>query len=346
MKSWFEFILLVTATLLLPSLVEQSFGKKPFDDSPISQLKQTQPDYIFMGSSILETRINPELFEKTLNKKVFMFQLGGAGMFHWYAQLTNYIIPSKVKPINIFIFTGDHFAYNNIFTGQYRKITETLLHQDEPVYDLITKLNRTSLIHKIEDQIEIIYPIQNFHDKALNLFKRIAVLPLFRADLKFFLHRLTVPFSRTVYSFDEQKNYNARQFYIQEINQIFALKNLRSVKYQTNTNEDPDFFDLSAQLKKSFLPHFLENAKNAGLKLHFIQVKTRPSVTGILERSPKELAYIEQLQSYLQSQGVSFYDFSDDPEIEYKMYSDGDHIDWNYRDFTTQNFIKRLADQL
>ena len=339
---------IVLIVLLTPAFLRQSFHRVPFDNGPAKALKEMQPDFIFLGNSLLQTRIDPDFLKQLLkNKKSYFFEIYGGGPHHWYAQLKNYVVASEVKPKAIFIFFADNkLTYKSIYRGHYKKMTESMLLDKEPVYDELTQLNYNSPLDRFRDWAEEFYPIQNYSDKALNFLRRIAVAPIFPDDMKFFVNRmLKAPFSREVLSFDEQKNYNKRMMVIEEINSTFDLKNLRSVAtYGPET--DKEAYDFQKWLPKSFLPHIMDLAKKNGLRLNFVRVKPRPNPDGTVTQSDEQKQYFVALKGYLESHGARFFDYFHEDEFTLPMYSDGDHLAWEYRQFSTQLFVNHFSEVL
>ncbi len=68
--------------------------------------------------------------------------------------------------------------------------------------------------------------------------------------------------------------------------------------------------------------------------------------TGEVSPSPELEQYIDDLQKYLDENGVQFFDFNGDPDVLPEFYLDGDHIDPAYKKAYTEIFRDRLKEFL
>jgi hypothetical protein len=71
----------------------------------------------------------------------------------------------------------------------------------------------------------------------------------------------------------------------------------------------------------SFLPHMVATAKQAGIPLCFVRQKRYPLPDGTVPQSESLQRYIGQLRNWLESQGCTFVDLTDDPEPGQSMYN-------------------------
>jgi hypothetical protein len=88
--------------------------------------------------------------------------------------------------------------------------------------------------------------------------------------------------------------------------------------------DGPTVFDPS--LQASFLPHLVALAQAEGIKLHFHRIKRRPARNDTRPDPPELATYIQNLKSYLATQGCLFTDESSDLRLTLNLYADGDHI--------------------
>lgn len=346
-NSWWSITTLVIGLVLGPALLRSQITKEAFDSSAIKKIQEKRPNYIFLGNSLLQTRITPEYFEKLTHKSAYFFDLYGGGPYHWFAQLKNYIVASGWKPDAVFVFYHDNsLTYNSVFSGEYRKMAEPLLTDREPLYEELTAKNHNTWKAKTTDFLDMLYPVQIYNDKANRFLKRIAVAALLPEDIKFLISRiLSNPLKRGALSFAEQENYNKREAFIEHLNEVLALKYFKSIPNAT-PGQTPEQYDFINQLSNSFLPSMLELARINKIKIIFVRIQPRPNRDGSSNITDLQKSYSTHLNNYLKDQGFDHWDLSTSPELTFNMYSDGDHIAWEFRDFSTELFVKKLHEEM
>jgi hypothetical protein len=125
---WFGLISAIVIIFGIPALIFPS-GKITFDSSTGEYISTRDPDFIFIGNSLLDGRINPDLIETLTNGgKVDVLMTPGTASAVWYLTLKNQIIQSGAQPKTVFIiFETDDltFALRGT-TEQYRAKIEAL----------------------------------------------------------------------------------------------------------------------------------------------------------------------------------------------------------------------------
>ena len=76
-----------------------------------AKLEKIQPDFIFIGNSMLDSRIDPDYFQESTGKKIYIIWHGGIMSSVWYLIMKNVIVVSEVKPKTVFIFFRDKVYY-------------------------------------------------------------------------------------------------------------------------------------------------------------------------------------------------------------------------------------------
>ncbi|MBF0417638.1 MAG: hypothetical protein HQL86_05245, partial [Magnetococcales bacterium] len=88
-------VLLILAVILVPpALIRTQREALRFDDHHLRQLKSLQPDYVFVGSSTLLSRIDPEQIA-LLRPGTRAYLLGEVGSMSalWYLWIKNSLLP-------------------------------------------------------------------------------------------------------------------------------------------------------------------------------------------------------------------------------------------------------------
>ena len=90
------------------------------------------------------------------------------------------------------------------------------------------------------------------------------------------------------------------------------------------------------------MPHILALAREHKLPICFVRVKRvkQRDVDEWLEK------YLADLRSCITAQGGLYYDETDDPEITWAMYGNGDHIAEKYKPFVTERFYRGVKSLL
>ncbi len=303
----------------------------------IRQLRESKPDLLLLGNSMLFTRIDVPTLEKESGLKCQLLTSPGAASAVWYLYLKNIVAPSEVKPKRVVIFFRDRFLTWPQFKTRgihepYFKSVQRVF--GEPVVDeILGEAARRQLGFRktIDDAIASTYPSDGSDDRARALFDDLAM------DLS---------------SLGAGKR--DRRDHMRE---HFDLSNLRTdVGLDFVENEDaasPPKIDygwpapqFAADPALSFLPHMIDVAKEAGLELCFYRVKRRPNETGLRRQDPELEEYIADLQAWIEGQGYSLIDVSNDPEIRLEAYADGDHIAPDQMEWYTRRFWERFQADL
>ena len=327
MPKLFKYILFFIIFLLIPSTVrfDTFIQKKPFDINLFFKIQQTNPEYVFIGNSMLNTRIDIEHLNKLSNKKSFMFDFSGSLSAEWYLMVKNFVLKLEKKPKIIFIFFRDQnltFADSNYEINKLMR--QTLWHKKKKEYKLeeIIFSNR-DLEVKIKTYLEKIYPIIQFRgkiDDELSIFLLKLVNKIFGAGLK-----------RDV------------------INQRFDFNNLIIDKNTNNDNDKGKTLitkkkDFDDEVNLSFLPEIIQIAKNLEIQINLIRVQdTAPALPYYKKHNAREKVYLNKLSKYCSEIDVcNLIDFTGHPLITTEMYSSKSHIKENYMKKYTEIFFNEL----
>lgn len=347
-KTTLSLLLLLLFILLTPALISRNLTTVQFDDSHKKILSKNNPDYIFIGNSILYTRIDNELFNKALGKKMAGYQLalGGAGPTQWYLWFKNSVIGSGVRPKAVFLY----FIRNELTTLEAnlnqpdkRLLLEKSSVGEELVLKQIIAKNST-LKERFHKTLLKLYPIQLRQPEFNWIIDSLALLPTIPIYLQLQIDKIISP--QNVSKEDIQASLHARQKLKQQIkNQLFTTSQWR-VRYpdewtvQENKTTQQQTF--AQQLQNSLLPEILKLAKKHQINLVFIKAKLKPNHEGTREMTADAAQYATDLNRYITEQGFALHDFSQDKKIHHYHYVDESHIASKYKDFYINNFITTL----
>lgn len=304
-----------------------------FDQQPLRELKRDQPDYVFIGNSMLGSRIDPRRLEQLSGAKIGMLEKGGSGPGRWFLALKNFVVASGAKPKTVFIFFRD-----NDLTEPLRGVTrgdgahyEDAARAQEPEFEAVIARSKPDALT----------------DKAYDLLKSLLTLHRFRVPVESAIERLSVSVAKQVDTRPAGKKPGGAAFQ-NELNGIFLLENLRAVPDADLPDREFSRYTFSARVEDSFLPAMARLAEQNDLHLTFVRVQRRPSADGPRPRDPRQRAalgnYVEQLQDWLDERGFGFIEMNNRPEIGIELYGNGDHISPKHRAAYTELFFSAAAE--
>jgi hypothetical protein len=312
-------ILFTLPMLYRPTL----YGKLPFDRQIIQTLNERKADYVFIGNSMLDTRIDERTLSLRLGKDCcYILWTGGAESAWQHQALKNEVIAAAHRPKVVFVFFRDAYLTRVTYRANdaYWWKIERLSHDDEPELLQAMRDSRTWQ-EKLEYELGLLYPIQKRRENA-------------DYALEWLAGEAAAP-GRVPYGAPVAARYN----------ELFGLDRLKKTEMADDAaggTDDRSIYDFDARLPKSLLPSMIKLAKDARIELVFVRVQRRPTAFGPPPQSAELRQYISKLGNYLSSSGVGFYDFTGDPELTLDHYQDGDHISSAWKPASTELFLRRL----
>jgi hypothetical protein len=312
-------------TFMAPALYRPTFsGKLPFDRQLIDDISAKKADYIFVGNSMLGTRIDEKTLDARLGKDCcYILWTGGAESAWEHQALKNEVIPAAHRPKVVFVFFRDAYLtrVNYRANDAYWWKIERLSHDQEPELMRAMRESRTWQ-ERLEYELGLLYPIQKRREVA-------------DYALEWLAGQCVAP-GRTPYGAAPVAN---------RYNELFVLDRLKNIETADDAaagQDDASIYDFDARLPHSLLPSMIKLAKDAGIALVFVRVQRRPMADGPPPQAPELVRYVAKLRSYLAGNGVGFYDFTGDPELTLDRYLDGDHIRAAWKPESTELFLRRL----
>ncbi len=312
----------LAAVVLLPALVSHLIpARRDFDPKPIKHLHKTQPDVVMIGDSVLGGSINPKLFaqESGLHDVELLWN-GGAASAAWYLLLKNYVVAAEIHPQLVCIFFRERMLTDATFrtTPSYRRFLESLCHPKEPVYRMVLQSDEEDK-SALGRALDWLYP--------LNTRRHVQQEKISRFAFRVAAGGVSIgPLRRRV-------------------NEIFDPVKLREEIMNESaevSGEKPEEF--SADPKRSFLPHIVETAKQAGLRLCFVREKRYPLPDGTTPQPEDIQRYMNDLRQWVESQGCLFVDLTNNLNPDQSMYTKpgDDHIRKGAKDEATKIYAEKL----
>lgn len=347
--SLLSLMIVLIVILLPPSLLREEWGKRAFDDSHVKQLTALRPDYVFIGSSTMVSRIDANHLSE-LRPGETGYILGDVGSLTslWYLWLKNSLIQSKINPKRVFILFRDTDLTNpeeetNTLINK-KKIAKNSL-GDEVVFNTILNYHKSPQDH-LRDWLLDVYPIQEtWRDFAFWFLDSICLSFSMPGYAHYQWNRIFHP--EKISQSDANFFLKARFDFKREMAQrLFHSGNQRVFKVRAAYSDPSDKrYDFDKRVAHSFLPEMIRLAKEASLKLVFVRLESMPNMDGSPKvPSSETLDYLSKLIEYLKKEEVDFHDFEGDRDFEWAMYLDGGHIKAAYKKFYTEHLVKTLPE--
>lgn len=325
---WLGVAGIAVAILGVPALLDQGpLPRKPFDDQPVRLLKKAQPQCVFLGDSMLESRLDEAVLNSVADRPCAVLARQGSSSAMWFLLLKNVIAEQPHPPRSVVVFFRSRQltlpAHRAAGTHRFR--LESVMRDTEPVFEELVGAavrQQTPLLDRLSLAA---YPVQRRRDDWQ---ERIQAASL---DL--------VASSREYVRIRAQAH------------EIFSAKNLRADEPQDfeameggTSGLDADDHEFGSSVEHSFLPHLLEIAQAKGIRLVFFRVKRRPAENGALEsESASAPAYLAALRAYLEKAGAILIDETRDAEVTIDFYGAGDHVKTAMEKRYTEMFWRKVG---
>jgi hypothetical protein len=286
-----------------------------YDPTAIDAINRDAPEFVFLGNSLLETRIDPEYLSTLLaGRKAVSLAVPSTESAAWYLQLKNVVAASDAPVRTVFIFFHKDMITRPLegLDGRNRDVIAGLLSADDADYSRVIEQNRS--VHDwMLAALAGAYPLQNLNGAALDRMSELAAFAL--------------PSSR------EQLSNLAED--------TFAAHNQREPGIELRPAEPVRPLDSS--ISSSFLPLMLDIARERGIKLVFVRVQERPNVDGSVRETLAMREYSRELADYLDAAGAGYVDFTGNASLDRAMYYDSFHIRQRYLTDYTDLFYREMS---
>ena len=302
-------VLVAAPALLIPDMS----GREPYIGPVIHRkLRQKQPEFIFIGNSMLWSRIDDSLLEHLLGDvPVYsIVNFGGLSGIHYLA-MKYLLIPSKIQPKRVFIFFRGTTLVEPTArtTGPYfETLIKRITPAPDPVFERLAHGRMTSPAGALQRYLDQLFSVQKNRKTVRDAVSRVAL-------------RMSVPGSG-------EAQQEKRDQLLRLVNKHFALKNVGAgMDKESMRSGNKGVPDFTSSVAQSFLPAILELAHTHNLPLVFVRVQERPQNNSPVQDTPEMQLFMAKLKDYLVANGAVLYDFTGDPELPLSMYGQGDHIE-------------------
>ena len=310
------------AILILPALISNSIpSRRDFDPKPIAHLRKNQPEMVLIGDSVLGGSIDPVLFAREVGvNRVELLWNGGAASAAWYLLLKNYVVAAGIHPRLVCIFFRERMLTDARFrtTPTYRRFLESIARERESVYEAILRGDHEEK-GPLGRAIDWLYPLNARR------------------------HVQQEKISRLAFRFAAAGNSIGRLR--RQVNAIFDPVKLRDEIMDESAQigaEPREKFSADSQL--NFLPHIVETAKQAGLRLCFVRQKRYPLPDGTTPQTEDIQRYTKELTRWIEAQGCLVVDLTGNSKPDQSMYTKpgDDHIRPEARAAATKIYAEKL----
>ena len=290
----------------LPSL-ELRRRHGAFRSDVIADLQYGKPTWVFIGDSMMGTRIDPLYLgqiSSTHDEVVSFLFHPATGPAWWYLAFKNHLLPSGIKPRAVFVFfrdtnlTDTMFRLDSLYGFGFG--LDDVAHEQEPELDALVAARKRGVWSRL-------------HTTAVRVYESDVAAGWLEPRIRRWFVEWRLPEAA------------ARERFDRVLNERFDLANLRRDVGAdlSGANESADF---GRDLPSSVLPLMTALARQHGVQLCFVRVQRRPDGTTPPEQSPALRRYVHDLRTWLEANGALFHDDWGDPDLPEAIYADGDHV--------------------
>ncbi len=303
----------------LPAL-ESSRVRTAFRPDRIKDLQRLRPSYVFIGDSMLGTRIDAGYLAGLLGEDVAFLDRAGTGSAYWYLAFKNLLIPSGVRPKVVFFFFRDLNMTDPLFrlTGPFRWSLDEVAQSQEPALDDVIAARMRGPWFRVHNAVNAAYGVD-------------------RANA--WVERQLYDWPTRLWTDDEA----SRRAWLDTMNfEIMGLERLRPMEAADLQAAEDAEADFARNMPRSVLPLIVDLAKAHDIKVCFVRVQRRPVGNKPPPQSPRMQEYMRQFRAYVERGGMYFHDDTGDKMQTLAMYEDGDHIAREHRQRYTRQFRANL----
>ena len=318
-RSLIVLVFFVLTVLVVPILFGRTPEVKEFDSSLVEEFRASKAEVVFLGNSLLDTRIDPERVTDLSGLATVSMAIDGTAPGVWFLQLENIIAESQVPAERIFVFFHDDLITRPIFfTGvEDQGLVESLTKSSGEIEQLPRK--NDSFSAQIARAFSNVYPLSNTNQRrSKSPISSIgaAVVGIDNSTLESHSDEFFLPV-----------NFRDRGSLIQQ----------------------PKFHgDFDKIIDDSFLPLMIDSATRIGTELIFVRVAARPNDDGSPNEPEALKRYSDDLADFLGDRGVALIDMTEHVEtgvIDATTYYDGYHLKHRFRDHYTDLFVDWMLNE-
>jgi len=281
------------------------FNRHAQPEVPTAQLlREASPHTVIIGNSLVKEGVDAKIVSRVTEEKTETLWAVGSGSAWWYLALKNAVLPStNAVRLVVVVFRND--ALTDPFIGvhgNFKKALDEMATSHEPQLDRLAYLNQ-----------------MNTAELALTRF-----FPPYRLanDSRVFLEKVTHTLASSL--IPEYGKYDV-DFSVEN---VFADGNMVSEMVtlkQLEAGKSEGAIDFGKSIDDSFLPLMIALAQNASIKILFARYKNRSIAEGHVD-SEMMMRYQVALRDYIESEGMLYHDFTENPQIGLHHYAFGNHF--------------------
>jgi hypothetical protein len=287
----------------------------------IQRLAQTRPEWILLGNSMLDSRLQAAPLSHTSGERVQIVYVPGSRSAVWYFLLKQVVLPSGARPqaLTVFFRQTELTWPDFCIQGVQAEALEALDAQTQPEWRTVIEQAPGAdwLVTKSRQVEESLFPNRYLNEIARQGMQARS----FRST------RIGEKLTGTERRAELNERFSASHVRRTVGGDLSTADEASAGREDTNERDytlGPQTFDPSPNA--SFLPHMVELAQKEGIRLHFHRVKRRPTPSGT-RRDPAAIAqYMTELRTWLEARGCLLTDESADPTLLESHYADGDHL--------------------
>lgn len=301
----------------LPAL--ETFRERvPYDPTFREDIRRIRPEFVFIGDSMLGSRIDPAHMRRTINRQTWWVMQPGTGSAWWYLALKNHVIGAGVTPKAAIIVFRDYNLTDVMFRldASFRWSLDAVAGPAESELNAVLARRRKGGWAAVHETIERVYQ----------------PAPLVaRADER-----------QSQWPAEHLVGPRRAAAFTKNVNDLFAFEKLRPMA-GADMAADQAHADFADNLPSSILPELIGLARSHGIRLAFVRVQRRPDATGPPRQSAALQRYIRDLRAYLEAEGALLIDDTGNPAFTLDWYKDGDHMLGSKRREYTERFARTAA---
>jgi len=285
-------------------------------------LNEQRPEIFFLGDSMLGPAVDETMVSKRLGKKTLLVSQPGTASAVWYLMTKNNIVAAEHKPEYLVLFFRDAMltAPGYRVTGSYFGMVDEFASPDDKLLIERAYLNQMTPPEKIMEAYMPLYA------------SRWGIRAGIERYIRYSLGRILLDCDEACMDFALEDVFRAGDFDLPFFTNMIAASD--DYLY---TNERLNFND---QVGRSFLPEIIRLCDENDIRLVLVRMPIlRFEEPGT--RPARLDAYVQDLASYLDQNGVAFFDF-DTKDFPSQYFYDGVHLNEQGRAV----FTERLAESL
>ena len=301
----------------LPAL--ETFRERvPYDPTFREDIRTIRPQVVFIGDSMLGSRIDPTHMTRTIHRQTWWVMQPGTGPAWWYLAFKNQVLGAGVRPKVVFVFFRDDNLTDVMFRldPAFRWSIDTVAGPEEPELNAVIARRQAGGWARVHDAVDALYQVAPVRARGAEW---LSGWPVRR-----------VAGERRAGALEKG------------MNDLFAFDKLRPM-VAADMAAGQARVPFADQVDRSILPEFLRLAREHGVRFVGVRVKRRPGPDGRTPQTPEMARYARDLGAYLEAHGAAFIDETGDAAQTLDWYKDGDHLLGSRRREYTEHFARRAA---